>query len=320
MDYVVNVQHAHDGSAPALRAPLNAAVDVPKRRSRPQRSRTPSHRISSTRLSTWRAAARPQERHERLGRRARRPDRRPHDEPLPLRQPAARADRAEQPHPQLQRRRRARHEPDPEPGAGRLAHRRVRAQRQHRRDEAALAQPLLGHRARARARLAQQPRPPRQLLDRDPAPLGQRVVRRGDEHDLVDPERLADQPVVVRHAPGDRDVGPVLEQPREHLAPVADVQVDVELGMRVAERADERRDDVVAGRRHRADAQRRAAALDCLARRAPALLEQPEHVRRVRRERRARRSSGAARGRRARAASRRPRARARRPPPTPTAG
>ena len=115
----------------------------------------------------------------------------------------------------------------------------------------------------------------------------QRVVRRGHEHDLVDAERLAREPLVVGHAAGDRDVRAVLEQPGEDLAPVADVEVDVELRVRVAERADERRDDVVAGARHRADPQRRPAALRGLARRPAARLEQPEHVRGVRRERRA---------------------------------
>jgi hypothetical protein len=95
------------------------------------------------------------------------------------------------------------------------------------------------------------------------------------------------EPVVVRYAPRDRDVGAVVEEPREDLGAVADVKRDVELGVRVAERADQRRHEMVAGRRDRADPQRRAAALGRLARRPLALLEQPQHVRRIRRERRA---------------------------------
>ena len=84
--------------------------------------------------------------------------------------------------------------------------------------------------------------------------------------------------------PGDGDVRAVLEQPGEDLGAVADVQVDVELRMAVAERADERRHDVVAGRGDGADAQDRPRAGGALARRAAALLEQAEDVRGVRRE------------------------------------
>ena len=214
----------------------------------------------------------------------------------------------------------ARHQPDPEPRARRLAHRGVGPQRQHRR-------------ARARAGAATPPpspatpTPARAAATAAPASSSTATQRRlasGSSGAVTSTisltaERLAAQPLVVGHAAGDRDVRPVVEQPGEDLAAVADVQVDVELGVRVAERADELRDDVVARRRHRADAQRRA-----LARRPPrAPRARPARAARARAPRTARtprpRRSAAARGRRARAASRRPRARAPRPPPTPTA-
>ena len=188
---------------------------------------------------------------------------------------------------QLQRRGHPRDEPDAEARPRGFAHRGVGAEREDRRHETVAAQPLLRHRARAGAGLAQQPRARGQLRGRDPAPLRERVVARGDQHDLVDRERLAGQPLVVGHAAGDRHVGLMVEQLREDLGAVADVQADLELGMRVAEGPDQLRDEVVAGGGDRGDAQRRATLIGRLERGAAALAEQPEHVRRVRRVRRA---------------------------------
>ena len=128
------------------------------------------------------------------------------------------------------------------------------------------------------------------------------------------------EPVVVRHAAGDRDVGPVVEQarrtPRARLPMCRSMSSSgcASRNARMSGGTTWSPADVTALMRSVA---RPPSAASRAAR--PPSLEQPEHVRRVRRERRARARSAAARGRRARAASRRPRARARRPPPTPTA-
>ena len=224
------------------------------------------------------------------------------------------------PHLQLERRRRARDQPDAEPRARGLAHRGVRPQRQDRRARAragaatprpSRASPSPARAAATAARRA--PRPPPSAA----WPAGRRASVTSTIS--LTPNASPREPLVVGHAAGDRHVGLVVEQAREDLAAVADVQVDVELGVRVAERADERRHDVVAGGRDRADAQRRPRR----PRPPRAPRGRPPRAARARARRTARTPrrppSAAARGRRARAAWRPARARARRRPPTPTA-
>src|SRR6185295_1392522 len=87
--------------------------------------------------------------------------------------------------------RQARLQRDPEPRAGGLLDRAVGAERADRRMEIVAGEELLGHRARARALLAQQPGARSELLDGHPAALRERVVRRRDDDDRIVEEALA---------------------------------------------------------------------------------------------------------------------------------
>ena len=178
---------------------------------------------------------------------------------------------------------RARLKRDAEPDARRLLDRSVGAEREDARLDAVRGEVLLAQDARARPRLAQQPRARGQLVHADPAALGQLVAGRGDEHPLVVHEGAPRQPAVLGHSAGDGDVDVVVGQALEDVGAVADVEADLELGMQLAEALDERRDEELARRRHRADAQRAVPAVGGLARRAAALVEQPEHVGGIRR-------------------------------------
>ena len=104
----------------------------------------------------------------------------------------------EQPEPELQLDRRPRLQRDTETDPRRLLDRAVGAERQHPRADAVVGEVVLAQDPRARPGLADEPRPSRELLHRDPAALGQRVARRGDEHPLVVHERAADEAAVLR--------------------------------------------------------------------------------------------------------------------------
>ena len=142
---------------------------------------------------------------------------------------------------------------------------------------------LLGHRARARALLAQQPRARSELLHAHAARLRERVVRRRDDDDRVVQEALGHEAVVGRPA-SDGDVRPVRAQPLEDALAVAHVDAERDLRMAPMERLHELRGDVLAGGRHRADPQLGDRAVRGLARSACALIEQADDVGRVRGE------------------------------------
>jgi hypothetical protein len=110
------------------------------------------------------------------------------------------------------------------------------------------------------------------------APLCERVARRGDEHELVVGELPPREPVVVRDAPGDRHVHRVVEHAPEHHLAVAHLEADLHVRMALAKGLDQLRDEVLAGRRDGADAERGRLLLGGLPRRPDALLEQAEHV------------------------------------------
>ena len=105
---------------------------------------------------------------ELLDRRPERAVRRADHVPLPARQRHVDVDRPEQSELDLEMRRQARLQRDAETRAGGLLDRAVGAERADRRVEIVAGEELLGHRARARALLAQQPRARSELLDAAP--------------------------------------------------------------------------------------------------------------------------------------------------------
>jgi hypothetical protein len=217
-------------------------------------------------------------------------DRRPHRAvrradhvPLPARQRHVDVDRPEQSQLDLQMRRQPRLQRDSETRAGGLLDRAVGTERADRWPQIVGAEELLGHRARTRALLAQQPRARPELLDTHPAALRQRVVRRRDDDNRVVEKALA-YDAVLRRPAADGDVRPMRAQSLEDALAVAHVDTERDLRMARRERLHELRGDVLAGGRHRADPQLGDRAVRGLARGACALIEQADDVGRIRGE------------------------------------
>ena len=120
---------------------------------------------------------------------------------------------------------------------------------------------------------------------RDRAAAGERVVGRDDQRELVRQERLAGDALVLGRPAGDRDVDLVLEHAVEDGRAVRDLEGEVDLGVQRGEGAQQRRDDELGGGRDGDDPQAAHRDVGGLARRLPALLDQPEHVGGVRPER-----------------------------------
>ncbi len=111
--------------------------------------------------------------------------------------------------------------------------------------------------------------------------IRQRVVGRGDDHELVVGEPLPFEGRIVGRASRDGDVGLVGAEAAEDGLAVADVQAHVQLGVVLAKGPDQRRQQVLADGGDRGDPQVAAGAAGDLARDLRTLPEQAEDVGRV---------------------------------------
>ena len=109
----------------------------------------------------------------------------------------------------------------------------------------------------------------------------QRVVGRRDADDRVVHQRLGREALVRRRRARDGDVGGVAEHALEHVLAVADVERELDVGVRGGERAHERRHERLRRRRDRRDPQAAGGGGGRLVRRLAALVQEADHVRRV---------------------------------------
>ena len=203
--------------------------------------------------------------------------------PFAARRTRSHVDRREEPGLDLGRHGVERHDRDAQARAGRLLDGAVRADGERGRVERGGRQELLVGRARARSRLAQQPRPAAQVVGRH-RPARQRIVRRGDQDELVGAEGMRLDPVIPGRPAGKAHIRLVLEHHLPDPAAVPHAQREPDVRAQRPEAVHELGHERLRRGGHGRDPQHPLRGVRGLLGRAPALVEQPDHVGRIGRE------------------------------------